>query len=208
MAIELTDDGTQFHNPRGYKINDAGVIQNPGKYEAEMIYVPYFAESDNATDAIDQGEDVCPIDVYEIDDDDRAKFPGLLDDVFAVCLQTDSNGFCSGREFETEAELTRFRAEAELSDEDRGPQEEDITTEDHETFYQNGKRQLWRDAPESGSGLWFIRLNPTSFDTLGAFGNDHKAALRAYMERTQFWPNCWFISDHGNAHLMDLSEGK
>lgn len=30
-------------------------------------------------------------------------------------------------------------------------------------------------------------------------------ALRAEMERQKFFPNVWFISDHGNSHLM--SEG-
>jgi hypothetical protein len=36
--------------------------------------------------------------------------------------------------------------------------------------------------------------------------DDHIAALKAHMEEAQFWPNAWFVSDHGNAHLMDLSD--
>jgi hypothetical protein len=27
-------------------------------------------------------------------------------------------------------------------------------------------------------------------------------AIAVEMERHGFWPNVWFISDHGNAHLM------
>lgn len=30
------------------------------------------------------------------------------------------------------------------------------------------------------------------------------AAVKAHMDQEQFWPNAWFISDHGNAHLIDL----
>ncbi len=61
------------------------------------------------------------------------------------------------------------------------PQDDDYTTEDHIRFYQNGKLAF----------------------TVRADG-DHVAALRAHMEQEQFWPNAWFISDHGNAHLIDL----
>ena len=28
--------------------------------------------------------------------------------------------------------------------------------------------------------------------------------VKAYMDKEQFWPNSWFISDHGNAHLQSL----
>ncbi len=65
--------------------------------------------------------------------------------------------------------------------EDSEPSEDDYTTGDHVHFYQNGK--LAFTVPADG---------------------DHVAALRAHMEQEQFWPNCWFVSDHGNAHLIDL----
>lgn len=52
-----------FHNPDGYTVNDHGIIQNPGKYEAEPIYVPYFASLDWASETLYAGDDT-PIDVY------------------------------------------------------------------------------------------------------------------------------------------------
>jgi hypothetical protein len=87
------------------------------------------------------------------------------------------------------------------------PQEDDITTEDHETFYQSGKRVLMQE----GSGRWYMfdRKHPDGLplNTLRAGDEmDYKAALRTYMDRTNFYPNCWFISDHGNAHLIDLAD--
>lgn len=94
------------------------------------------------------------------------------------------------------------------------PQEDDITTTNHEKFYQNGRLVLEQSrtmtvAPGTTSeqlDTWFYYDNGRRL--LGTFGDNHVAALRAYMERTQWFPNVWFISDHGNAHLMDLTEGK
>lgn len=78
------------------------------------------------------------------------------------------------------------------------PEDGDLTTTDHETFYQDGKIILSRGPADR----WDIRHPNRVF--LGTFA-DCEDALRAYMDRVQFWPNCWFISDHGNAHLMDLT---
>ena len=54
------------------------------------------------------------------------------------------------------------------------PDDDDITTSDHQNWYQSGK-------------LYF------KGDEMG---------LRQKMNADQFWPNLWFISDHGNAHLI------
>jgi hypothetical protein len=61
------------------------------------------------------------------------------------------------------------------------PSEDDVATGDHRRFYQYGKLVL----------------------SIGE-DDDHVAALNAWMERKQFWPDAWFISDHGNAHRIDL----
>lgn len=65
--------------------------------------------------------------------------------------------------------------EAEM--EPNQPDEDDVVTEDHENWFQSGK-------------LYFT--------------GDEKG-LAAKMEQDQFWPNVWFISDHGNAHLITLT---
>ncbi len=64
------------------------------------------------------------------------------------------------------------------------PQDDDYTSSDHVNWYQNGKLVL--TVPGGAEG-------------------DHVQALRAHMEETGWFPNAWFISDHGNAHLIDLS---
>lgn len=60
--------------------------------------------------------------------------------------------------------------------------DDDLTTEDHAKFYQDGKLVLSLDPDLTTEEMW--------------------AALDAYMDRTQHWPSVWFISDHGNEHLM------
>ncbi len=60
--------------------------------------------------------------------------------------------------------------------------EEDITTEDHRVFCQNGGIILKLRADLSTSEMW--------------------SALEEHMAYMKFWPNVWFISDHGNNHLM------
>jgi hypothetical protein len=73
-----------------------------------------------------------------------------------------------------------FEFEIPSSDE---PEEGDYITEDHEKFYQYGKFVLTVDEDD-----------------------DYKKCIREHMEENKFYPSVWFISDHGNAHLIDMSD--
>lgn len=191
-----------------YRINEHGTIQTPGKFEAEPAYAPYFYDfvMDGAqAETIMDGE--TSVDVFIVDDEDRAVFPELLADVYAVLLWQDSNGFVNTRKMDS-AQLDRFRAECENADttEDDGPQEDDLTTTDHRKFYQSGKLVLIMGEP---NGVWSYRNDRGAYVSLDVPNNVIcEKALRAYMDRVQFWPNVWFVSDHGNAHLIDITEGK
>jgi len=81
-------------------------------------------------------------------------------------------------------EVGYLREEEEEADEPEAdePDEDDLVTSDDRNFYQYGKRVLVVDEEE-----------------------DRDDAIRAYMDREQFWPDAWSISDHGNAHRIDLS---
>lgn len=59
-------------------------------------------------------------------------------------------------------------------------EEDDYCTEDHHNFYQNGK--LVVEVPE---------------------GEEWEPYIREHMEKEGFFPSVWFISDHGNEHLLD-----
>lgn len=63
------------------------------------------------------------------------------------------------------------------------PEEGDYTTGDHHTFYQDGKVVLV--VPE---------------------GEDWEPLVRAHMEQEQFYPNVWFVDDHGGLTFLDYSE--
>lgn len=198
---------TQWHNPDSYDVNEYGTIESPGKFESEPIYAPYFWDGDS-TDTVYVDDHA--IEFYIVDDDDRAKFPGLLDDVYGIALQESDQGFVSVEDFSSEAAYkTRVRELEDLPPSEPG--DDDITTTDHETFYQNGKIVLWSkktvraylQLPAAGDTEWFyVQTTGRPAVYLGDFGDDHAAALRAYMEKTQFWPACWFISDHGNARRI------
>ena len=62
------------------------------------------------------------------------------------------------------------------------PQEGDYTTNDYCRWYQYGKLVL--------------SLSP---------GKDHLKAVRQHMEQEQFWPDAYYVSDHGNTVLLDLT---
>lgn len=68
---------------------------------------------------------------------------------------------------------------AEYDDEPQDPEEEDIT------------------APDPAGPFFY----------LGRRIAETRADLRAWMNAQRYFPNVWFISDHGNAHFLDVWEG-
>ena len=62
------------------------------------------------------------------------------------------------------------------------PEEGDWTTEDHRKFYSYGKLMFVLPEGTGECEMW--------------------TAIEAKMKKDGFWPNVWFISDHGNASLM------
>lgn len=66
------------------------------------------------------------------------------------------------------------------------PEEGDYTTGDHSKFYQYHKLVVTVDIDATTDEMW--------------------GELDDHMDANQYWPNVWFISDHGNAHLMSRPE--
>lgn len=65
--------------------------------------------------------------------------------------------------------------------------DDDLVTTDHRRFYQSGKYVL----------------------TLGPDLSEHEmwTAIDDYCDGINWHPNVWFVSDHGNEHLMERPEG-
>jgi len=96
---------------RDYKVDEHGVIRSPGKFEAEMLYAPYFYDimmegggereypcDEEKCEAY--GEDGCeadecphkPIDIFQVTEEDVAMFPEL-EGVREVHLEESDQGF-------------------------------------------------------------------------------------------------------------------
>lgn len=97
-----------------------------------------------------------------------------------------------------------------LSDDDgdAAPQEDDITTSDHRNFYQSGKLAFsLRETVDEEYILCPRGVFPSGEkERFNATYDTIEEAIRVFMDADDFFPNCWFISDHGNAHRMDLSD--
>lgn len=59
---------------------------------------------------------------------------------------------------------------------------EDVFTEDHIRFFQSGKEVLRLVPDATEEEMW--------------------DGLNKWMEKSNFWPSVWFVSDHGNISLM------
>ncbi len=70
-----------------YNVNEHGIIQNPGQFEGEMLYAPYFWDAYlNGMADNDDGEVL----TFEVNDEDRNSFPELADVKEVDLIQTDS----------------------------------------------------------------------------------------------------------------------
>lgn len=84
------------------------------------------------------------------------------------------------------------------------PDEDAITTKDHVKFYQYGKLVFTYNAEGNVINIVANGQHARKFIQDETIRNA-EAAIRRYCDETQFWPDAWFISDHGNAHRIDLA---
>jgi hypothetical protein len=87
---------------REYKVNEQGIIQSPGKFEGEMLYVPFYLEvAMNGFANFDNGQ----VYGFIIEPEDRVMFPEL-GDMKKLYLEHDSNGFIyASDEYDEEQEI-------------------------------------------------------------------------------------------------------
>jgi hypothetical protein len=93
-----------------------------------------------------------------------------------------------------EAGWTTPFEDAEAESEPTEPEEEDLITYDFRTFYVAGHHSVFDVKLERNCK---VKVGPDE---------DWKPAVKAYMDKHQFWTNVWWISDHGNANLLSLQE--
>jgi hypothetical protein len=114
-------------------------------------------------------------------------------------LWEDTQGFKSADSFDTESGLETAWAGAvsdlEPADEDEGADE---PTEPEEDDYTLSDERGRLNVCQSGKVLESFRED---CDDEVCATDRALAFVREHADKAQFWPNCWVISDHGNAHL-------
>lgn len=189
-----------FHNRkrRGGSVGELPMYEHPGKYEGELALVEYLdgMGADEWEGDDNGGENYAIIrGPFDATDDGVVKLNRaerrFIKRLAGVILHTSSTGFVTPEYFyRTEPGKSAMEERwQEIQDEYLAPTYEDLVTEDHRNFYRYGMDD---------------RKPVVSVED----GDDWRAAVKAYMDKTRYWPNVWFISDHGNAHLMDLSGDK
>lgn len=85
-----------------YNVDEHGIIRSPGKFEAEMLYAPYFY------DAMLNGESdpVNGVDYFELTAEDKVEFPELIN-VYGVALEESEQGFVYVTTLDTKEEFDK-----------------------------------------------------------------------------------------------------
>lgn len=92
-----------------YDVNYYGIIQNKGKYEQEMLYVPYFWGQNDEDERIGD-PDYIEWRVWEVTEDDERSFPELRQDaVTHVALRKHGDGFIISELLGTYYDLEEFQ---------------------------------------------------------------------------------------------------
>ena len=94
-----------------YKVNEAGVITDLGKFQGEPLYAVYLWEAvlDSSSDfSVEDGDTT--LDIFEIKSEDIAEWPELIG-VVGVAIWEDENGFVHTKELSA-LELSKLEAEA------------------------------------------------------------------------------------------------
>jgi hypothetical protein len=106
-------------------------------------------------------------------------------------ISEDANGFFDYQYYETRERAQRAydRIEAELF-EDAGPQDDDITISD------------------SGPLGTLYSVGVVNGKHIGEYKTREDAvnAIREYMEKNNWYPTVWSVSDHGNAVAINIGE--
>lgn len=161
----------------GYSLDESGTVTSPGKFEREPWWavVIYGWAMDGVGEHIGEDEDD-NAEWFELDPEEAAHFgiPGAS----GVIMEESSDGFVSVfASYECKPEPTS-------ASEDNEPTEGDYLTAD------------------ARGG---ISVSEHGGKYLGTFPNHETAYgfIRRRMMEEQFFPAVWFVSDHGNAHLIE-----
>lgn len=99
-----------------YEISERGTIQSLGKFEGEMLYVPYFWEL--GLEGV-YDEDFGNVYFFDVDEDDLAMFPELKG-TYGLALEESDAGFVRATYFDTKKEYEEAVARCEDAPNEEG----------------------------------------------------------------------------------------
>lgn len=103
-----------------YTVDSRGIIRDPGKFESELLFAPYFYDCASDGEELSGMVDGCGeyASLIPVDSDDRTKFPELGNSIYVLLTESDQ-GFVSVRCINTERGADEIR-EGYEQDEDEG----------------------------------------------------------------------------------------
>lgn len=93
-----------------YDVDERGIIQSPGKFEAEPLYAPYFSENAEYGEELSFMENGWGeyVSLIEVGDDDRQLFPEVGTALYVLFTENDQ-GFVSVSLVKTEQKADDIR---------------------------------------------------------------------------------------------------
>lgn len=124
---------------KDYNVDSWGIIQDPGKFESEPLYAPYFYDlsMDGGAETLDWPDETTTY-VVTVDDSDREEFPEIGADIVAVIVEESDQGFITVSSL-TQAELNELEDdnkeawEASHAEEDADEEEEEGEDDESES---------------------------------------------------------------------------
>ena len=111
--------------------------------------------------------------------------PGASSYTYADVYDDEEGYRAELAEWEDKPEYLDTEEEEEEDTEPTGPDDNDYVTEDYRTFRVVGTSRVITVGEEE----------------------DWHAVIRIEMDRDQYWPNVWQVSDHGNVERLFLADG-
>jgi len=189
-------------NPEGYDVDKYGLIRDLGPFQGEPLYVPFFYDLvlNGAQSGTVDHADGSVTDYFNLCDDERTALgPEYASDAI-LTIRVSNSGFVSS-ETATQEEFDRWEAEqaSECAEPDEldEPDEPDTDEPDEPNEPDEGDYILSDSGPlgsRTSVGVYPGR-HVGEFDST----EDAEDAVRAEAHKEQFWPDVWFVSDHGNA---------
>ena len=117
-------------NNFGYTVDKHGIIRDPGQFEAEPRWLPYFVScimDGGCGDEIGGGEGDTLYNVIVISDEDRAVYPQELEGIYGIIVWQSDQGFWNKETYDSEESFGQAvsELEAEVYTEDDEPEDDE-----------------------------------------------------------------------------------